>query len=412
MAAGITELELDINSEDSISVAHHQADSSSLILWLPSERGLAEGSNPIANNVADLGIDVWMVDLHNSLMVSPGRNSLNLIPVANLVQLVDIAKERGFKQIYLMSAGRGVQLALNAIYQYSSLYPESNLLRGSVLFNPNLFRPVSLVGEAAEFVEGSDTSHLPVYLIQAEFSTKYVYTRQIRDQLERGGSPVFTHVLPEVESGFAFRSKQGLSEASLNARQQLPGIIINAIRLLSKQPGVVFQRVKRAREISQITKQAPMTALRAFEKNKAAPALSLYNLEGDRIDLKDYRGRVVLVDFWASWCKPCVDEMPSLARLSQLYDKSQFTVLTVNSGESRQRVDDFLQGFNHKFDVMLDENGIAVRDWRVYVYPSNYLIDKSGFIRYGYSGPLEWDSREILSLIETLLTNPDRAGFF
>ncbi|MCP4233400.1 MAG: TlpA family protein disulfide reductase, partial [Aestuariibacter sp.] len=103
------------------------------------------------------------------------------------------------------------------------------------------------------------------------------------------------------------------------------------------------------------------------------------------------------------WCKPCVDEIPSLSRLNRLYNANDFAILTVNTGESSQRVKKFIEPFDINFAILLDENGKAVRDWRVYAFPSNFLIDKNGVIRYGYRGALEWDSKEVLEIIETLL---------
>ncbi len=402
-AADVVDLEINVSSDVSINVSHHVADSSRLLLWLPSERGISPESSPIANAIADLGTDVWMVDLHESYMVATSRYSIKQFSSEDMLGLIRIAREKGYQQVFFLSASRGVRLALDSIYEYSGRFPESNLLRGSIFFHPNLFRPVSTMGRQAEFVEGSDTSHLPVYMIQAEFSTKYVYRQDTRQQLARGGSEVFMHILPEVEAGFLARTDDELSPKSVIARQQLPVIVDNAIQLMSGlSPGTLH--VSREKRVEQKQdKLSRATGLQAFKGDRQTPELNLLKLDGNRVNLNAYRGRVVLVNFWASWCKPCVDEIPSLARLDELYDEDRFAVVTVNIGESQLRVEDFLKQFNTRFVVLLDEKGAAVRDWRVYAFPSNFLIDKKGLILYSYSGALEWDSKEVLEVIDRLL---------
>ena len=80
-----------------------------------------------------------------------------------------------------------------------------------------------------------------------------------------------------------------------------------------------------------------------------------------------------------------------------------FKVLAVNIGETREDIRLFLEKIPINFDVLLDSNGNAVRDWKVYAYPSNYLIDREGKIRYAYRGALEWDAPEVVATIEGLL---------
>ncbi len=402
-AADVVDLEIDVSSEMTINATHHIADSKQLVLWLPSERGISAETSPIANAIADLGIDVWMVDLHGSYMVATSRNSIKQFLPEDILDLIEVAGAKGYREIYFASSSRGVRLVLDSIYEFGSRYPISNLVKGSIFFHPNVFAPVTALGQVAGFVEGSGTSHLPIYMIQSEFSTKYVYRQLTRRQLERGGSQVFLHILPEVESGFFARPGHELSSISASARTRLPAIIDNAVQLLSGlAPGQLS--VSREKEDNVTTNRLSReTGLHAFRGDRQKPELSLVNLEGIEIDLNDYKGRVVLVNFWASWCKPCVDEIPSLARLSGLYDEGRFAVLTINIGESRQRVTDFLSPLNTGFSVLLDEDGSAARDWRVYAFPSNFLIDKNGLIQYSYSGALEWDSQEVLEIIETLL---------
>jgi thiol-disulfide isomerase/thioredoxin len=112
----------------------------------------------------------------------------------------------------------------------------------------------------------------------------------------------------------------------------------------------------------------------------------------------------VLVNFWASWCRPCVTEIPSLHRLAAALDDTDFQIVTVNVGENRDRVQQFLQRVPVELPLLMDYDASASKDWMIYVYPSSYLVDRQGVIRYAYLGALEWDSAEIVEIIRALLS--------
>ena len=131
--------------------------------------------------------------------------------------------------------------------------------------------------------------------------------------------------------------------------------------------------------------------------------LVLNNLIGEKVSLDQYRGKVVLLNFWASWCKPCVEEVPSLARLNEKLKATDFQILTINVGESKQQINEFMKKVPFDLPILLDESGIAVKNWGVYAYPSNFLLDKNGTIRYVYRGALEWDAPNIVKTISQLL---------
>nr|WP_218644594.1 TlpA disulfide reductase family protein [Thiomicrorhabdus cannonii] len=134
--------------------------------------------------------------------------------------------------------------------------------------------------------------------------------------------------------------------------------------------------------------------------------LQLQDQQGNTVALSDYRGKVVLLNFWASWCPPCVHEMPSMARLKTRLKEAPFEILAVNLAESAAAISAFLQTHPVNFPVLLDPSGSAVKEWQVFAYPSTYLIDKQGQIRYALFGGTQWDAAEHLTLIEEALQQP------
>ncbi len=145
-------------------------------------------------------------------------------------------------------------------------------------------------------------------------------------------------------------------------------------------------------------------ALRPYTGVATPPPLVLKDLHGKVRDLNDFKGQVVLVNFWATWCPPCRIEMPSMWRLKQKLKGSPFVVLAVDMGEERVVVNTFLpEKMKTDFVVLMDKDGVALRDWKVFAFPTSYIIDANGKIRYALYGALEWDKPSVVETIRGLL---------
>ena len=143
--------------------------------------------------------------------------------------------------------------------------------------------------------------------------------------------------------------------------------------------------------------------LEPYQETKPAPALSLEDIHGVRHELADFRGSLVLVNFWASWCPPCVHEMPSMQRLAEAFQGRRFRILAVNVAEGKGRAARFARYMTHGATILLDKDSAAFKAWRARVFPSSYIVDAEGRLRYRVEGPLEWDSPQIIAVIEGLI---------
>ena len=143
---------------------------------------------------------------------------------------------------------------------------------------------------------------------------------------------------------------------------------------------------------------------------RPAPALELPDLEGVARNLADWRGQVVLVNFWATWCPPCLEEMPSLQRLAERLRGQPFAVVAVNVAETERRVAHRAKQMGLDFPVLLDADGAAFKAWGGKGLPTSVLIDRSGAIRYLGLGPLEWDGAEAVIIIDGLLKPGEGQG--
>lgn len=135
----------------------------------------------------------------------------------------------------------------------------------------------------------------------------------------------------------------------------------------------------------------------------ATPALSLPDPSGRMHDLAAYRGKVVLVNFWATWCAPCREEMPSMQALRTHLEDKPFEVLAVNMMESEEKIAAFRESELIELPVLMDKDGAAARNWKVRMLPISFVIDRHGAIRYQLVGEANWTAANIRSAIEHLI---------
>lgn len=138
-----------------------------------------------------------------------------------------------------------------------------------------------------------------------------------------------------------------------------------------------------------------------------AKDFSLVDIKGANHKLADYRGKVVVINFWASWCPPCVQEMPSMQRLQEKLAGQPFVILPINVGEKKYRVWKFVKLINFTLPVPLDTRSKTFADWGAQILPTSFLLDSEGHIRYRAQGDLEWDSEEVVSLIKQLINEEE-----
>lgn len=139
-----------------------------------------------------------------------------------------------------------------------------------------------------------------------------------------------------------------------------------------------------------------------------APTFSLPDLAGKEHQLSDYRGRVLMVNFWATWCPPCRAEMPSLWRLQHKVNNPDFRVIAINMGEDRALVSAFLPGpMLQDFVILLDKYTSSIESWRVTAFPTSFLVDRNGHIVTTVQGALEWDQPEMIDRVNRLLAEQD-----
>ena len=135
-----------------------------------------------------------------------------------------------------------------------------------------------------------------------------------------------------------------------------------------------------------------------------APRFSLRNLKGNMEGLDDHLGKVIVVNFWATWCVPCVKEMPSFENLYRRYRSQGLTLLAVSldKGDST-KVQEFADKHKLSFSILLDTKGVAEKLYPSFSIPFTYVIDKQGRVVARVDGAKNWESSETFEAVEHLL---------
>jgi peroxiredoxin len=153
--------------------------------------------------------------------------------------------------------------------------------------------------------------------------------------------------------------------------------------------------------------QQPELSHNLTEIKKVIPAkdFKLQDMDEQTISLSDYKGKVILLNFWATWCPPCIREMPSMERLHQQVDAEGFKVIAINQMEDADQVFAFTGQLevDPTFEILFDTTSSVSRDYAVRGLPTTYLIDKEGRIRYRAVGGREFDHPEVIKTIEQLM---------
>jgi thiol-disulfide isomerase/thioredoxin len=148
--------------------------------------------------------------------------------------------------------------------------------------------------------------------------------------------------------------------------------------------------------------QASAGELQRWSGSPAAPPIDLLRVDGTPLRLAELRGKIVLVTFWATWCEPCVTELPSLQKLRDRLGE-RFEVLAVNYKEGPARIEPYVQELALTFPVVRDTDGAVANAWGARIFPSSYVVDRDGSIRYVLTGGADWTDPKLLNTIRALL---------
>jgi len=401
------------------------------LLWLPSEYGILPQERALAKQLSAFGIESWFVDVYDGLFLAPTATAVDEVPTEWISQLIDFAanvdsntesdtesrldsknhfknQQASFKNagdhlqtsrvpLWIIAPNKAAQLAVRGLVDFQQT---SRNQIGLILLNPNLYLNTPKPGEEAQYWSQVSALNLPVSILQAEQSPWRWRVMSLAEALQSSGSDVFVQLQKQARDRFYFRAD------ALPEEREITADLADTIRSMMRMQLPYLTQSRQAGLLT-LAKPNQVESTRSAElqvfNGEQGRLLQLENLQGDKVALSDYNGQVVLLNFWASWCPPCVHEMPSMARLKTQLKDQPFEILAVNLAEPKSAIQAFTKAHPVNFPILLDPAGSAVKSWQVFAYPSTYLIDKQGQIRYALFGGTEWDAVHHVDKVNALL---------
>jgi len=387
---------------EEMSVTHFPAEGNRLVVWVAPGYGSHERAWSIAEAFAEAGIEVWHVDLADSLFLPKSTSTMRSLDGRHVAALIEEAHARSGKIVTLFSRSYGSLPVLRGarLWQLGqrAVGAEDPYLTGAILFSPELYSEIPALGLPPVFDPIVDATNIPLAVFQGGSRNNRWQLGELVDRLGAGGAPVYTEILPGVTGIFY---EGDTAPATLDTWRTIAPKLIRVTTLLEKTP-TPLAALELARSNPPV-RTGLDTELALYKGNPDPHPLDLPDLKGGHARITDFRGKVTIVNFWATWCPPCVEEIPSLNRLRQRMQGKAFDLISVDYAEDRQQVVEFLKEVDVHFPVLLDADGAVSAKWGALVFPSTFVVGPDGKIVYGVNGAIQWDSDEVVAMLESLL---------
>lgn len=384
------------------TVTKFAADSEHSLLWLTAATDSNGQFADVANRISDQGINVLVSDILDAYLLGHTRGAMISVPTEDMVALFDqiLADTNG--RLTIMAAGRVAIPVLRGINAWQRANEDRSRIAGALLVSPNLYVGVPELGEIGDFYPVAEVSSVPIFLMQPRLSVRTFRLQEIAQTLGTEGSPVYTRILKDVRGGFFFNPDE--IEDPEPTIAELASASAKSAQFLVKQKSVADAPPSYSeRDIPQTSNLrkglVPVTAAVDL------PQLENPDLEGNLQRLEDFSDKVVIVNFWASWCPPCLEEIPSMVEFYNQYKArgEQIELLAISVGETVAEVNEFLTTTPLPFPILMDEGGDSARAWKVFTYPTTVVLDRNGKIAAGSVGVVDWADAATRLVIDDLL---------
>ena len=395
--ASSDKINVPVSTGDEILVEQFPASGKYLMLWFAPEYGLRENHRALAEKLSKQNIEVWLCNLLDSLFLPAGTNAIKELDSRYPAEIIAYAHKLTGKKIILAGDSYAAVLALRGAQRWQQSRPTDPYLIGAVLFSPYVYSSIPQLGQLPEYLPIASATNIPIMIYQAQHSAIIGQYDTLLAKLQQHGNPIYSRFMPDIMSLFYQQ------EPTIYMQQQtkpLPVHIRKVITLLEnhKVPANAIPLKQASPKPTGIDIQ-----LKLFQGDLAPVSLELPDINGNLVTKRNYKGKVTVINFWATWCPPCIQEIPSLNRLKNKMQGLPFELISINYAEDRQAVMKFMKNVHVEFPVLLDQHGEFATQWRVISYPSTFVIDSKGNIKYGVNAAIEWDNPEIIEQIKSLI---------
>lgn len=391
-----TEILINTHDGNSISVYQFPAKGNDLIIWVGAN-GWHDRTTTTANNLAASDIEVWQIDFAEALMETSSSNFLRNLDARYVADLIDAAHRRTGKRVMLFAQGYVAIPVLRGATLWQQREKHVGKLIGIVLFSPDLAIGLPELGMNPEYLDIVRNTGIPLMIYQGGLHGSPAHFARLIKELNSNNQHVYHQTLPGVTSIFYHDENSPITLNTLKALPQKTNELFNIFDSLPVQ--VTTTNYIQSTLISDTRTDIK---LKAFTGNPIPLAIKLRDAHGKQFNLTDYRGKITLVNFWATWCQPCVEEIPSLNRLSEQMTDQPFELISVNYADSPKVIQDFMLKVRVAFPVLVDPKGETTQQWKVFGFPSTFVIGKDGKIQYGVNAAIHWDTPEVIQALKQL----------
>lgn len=368
-----------------------------LIIWIAPGYGIHERSIQVAQRLASKGIEIWQIDLAETLFLPRSTEQMRAFTGKYIADLIEAAHKETGKKIFLSARSYGAIPLLRGVRTWQTRKPEKAYVRGAILFSPDLYTTVPSLGVDPEYLPIASATNIPIMIFQDGIRGNRWYVKNLIETLAIGGSQSQLKILPGVSALFFDNDN---APETLQAIENLPDDMVGAINSMNNMRATVTA-VPMQKQFKPVGSGIDYR-LKPFKGKFQPYPIDLKDASGKRFQKHNYKNQVTVVNFWATWCPPCVEEIPSLNRLREQMQDMPFELISVNYAESPATITEFLEKVDVHFPVLLDESGEQSRRWKVIAFPSTFIIGADGKIHYGVNAAIHWDSPEVFNAINEL----------
>ena len=384
------------SNDTEITVTRFAAAGKYLIVWLAPEYGFRTGHRLLARMLTEHNIEVWQSNIVESLFMPQGTTSLKQLDGTYIADVIEYAYKTTGKKIIVTGDSYAASSALIGAHQWQQRKHSDSYLIGAVLFTPYTYAYIPPLGVEPEYLPIVSATNIPMMIYQAKGSATVGQFELLVNKLQQHNNPVYTKFVPDVMS--LFYQDPPTVDMQKNAKA-LPGNILQMITVLEKHkvpaepiPLTVTETVKSGIDI----------LLKEYKGIGGPVPIKLKNIDGNTVTKDNFTGQITVINFWATWCPPCIEEIPSLNRLKKKMADVPFELISINYAEDDKTIIDFMKEVNVEFPVLLDKNGEFAKQWNVISYPSTFIIDSKGVIQYGVNAAIEWDDPAVIQKLKAL----------
>lgn len=347
--------------------------------------------------------DVWFFDTADTLFIDRARITLRGLDGHFIKDVVDYASEQYHEVVVVTYDAMSVAVLRGLrLWQETADARKLARLKNLILLYPSLYVNAPIAGETPEIFPIAYRTALPVTILQPLHGAQANNINMSERALRMGGSLVDIETVPIATDGYY--KYQDIRQMANDAIKRIPAVSDRKIKVMNRIKYKVAQQEPLEYEIPESKIIAGLV-----EINPEIPmqTIRLSTFEGQTINVpKDYKGKALLVNFWATWCPHCVEEIPSMNRALQALDTERFAMISISYKDTQEIMSDFVKKVQVDFPILMDYDGTVSKQWNVFAYPSSFLIDANGMIHYSINAGAIWDAPEMLEKLAEVMEVP------